>query len=139
MLRAFFNGHDYDGPFQKRNGSSTLLHPLWTLTKKEITTYLEVIAPAHNTQGSPTEFDRGSPSRDIFYLLADTIQTLWPGAAVHLFLNHYEKAKDASARMAFRRCDSCFTDIDISTAGPMPDGNVCDACSLLRDLELVSC
>jgi len=137
MLRSFFNGHDYEGPFRKQHGKFTLINPLWSLTKKEITTYLEVIEPRHNTQGSPTEFDRGAPSRDIFYLIADTVQTLWPGAANHLFLNHSEQSERVSAVAQFKACSWCRAQIDVSTAGPMPEDDICDACTLLRDLKLV--
>jgi len=137
MLRAFFDDHEYDGPFRKRNGASTLIHPLWTLSKKEITTYLEALTPHHNTQGSPTEFDRGAPSRDIFYLLADTIQALWPGAPGHLFLNHRESSDRAAKNMSFARCSYCSADIDVSTADPMPKGDICDSCTLLEQLNLL--
>lgn len=71
---------------KKQFGIFELIAPLWTVTKKELTIYLEKIAPEHHSkQGSPTAYDRGDHNRDINYFLADTLTSICPGIGFTMF------------------------------------------------------
>lgn len=71
LLRCYTIGDIFGGSVQKKQwGDFTLISPLWTVTKKELTIYLELVAPKHHSkQGSPTDYDRGDHNRDINYFM----------------------------------------------------------------------
>ncbi|NDL00241.1 hypothetical protein GPY23_15145 [Photorhabdus bodei] len=67
-------------------GEFTHVSPLWTITKKELTLYLKIVAPEHHSkQGSPTDYDRGDHNRDINYFIADLLSGVWPGLGFNFF------------------------------------------------------
>jgi hypothetical protein len=66
------------GPFQ-------YVFPLYRVTKKELTLYLELLAPQLNQQGPPGRFTSGPAERSMAYAVADHLYDLWPGIDYYLF------------------------------------------------------
>jgi tRNA(Ile)-lysidine synthase TilS/MesJ/sulfur carrier protein ThiS len=108
LFRSIVNGVPFGESFYTKSwGSFQLIYPLWGITKKELTIYLECVAPKkHSSQGSPTEFDRGGFNRDIQYFVADSVQTLWPAFSYHAF-EGYQRLVGKKAAIPSRRCENC--------------------------------
>ena len=64
-------------------GNFRFVFPLYRITKKELTIYLELVAPEWNRQGSPGRFTSGPDERSMSYAIADHLLDLWPG------IDHY--------------------------------------------------
>lgn len=113
LLAALFKSMANGIPFgetlwQKSWGQFQFIYPLWAITKKELTIYLELVAPeVHNSQGSPAHFDRGGMNRDIQYFLADSVQTLWPGFSFHAFDGYSLLMRDTNFAKLHHQCPHC--------------------------------
>jgi len=140
IIKAKFIGVPFHGPFNKKWGEFELIYPLWPITKKELTLYLEAIVPEHNTQGSPTEFDRGALNRDIYYLLADTIGTIFPGAAYQLFKGHQKETREFLKPLEYKKCVNCgsvYNNSYNNQQNEEDDSDACDLCKLFDKLNLL--
>lgn len=74
------------GPLPVRQiGDFTYMFPLYRITKKELTLYLELLAPELNQQGPPGRFTSGPGERSMSYAIADHLYDLWPGIDYYLF------------------------------------------------------
>lgn len=66
-------------------GKFNYVFPLYRVTKKELTLYLELLAPELNQQGPPGRFTSGPGERSMSYAVADHLYDLWPGIDYYLF------------------------------------------------------
>lgn len=107
IIKGMSIGMPFIGPVKRTYGDFTLIYPLWNISKKELTLYLEEIAKEHNYQGSPSRFERGALSRDIYYFIVDTLETINPGIsyqiieAQKIFKNNFLKTFE------YKRCENC--------------------------------
>ncbi|MGE7839726.1 hypothetical protein ACQKNX_02935 [Lysinibacillus sp. NPDC093712] len=143
IIKCIFVGFPFNGPFNRKFGDFDVIYPLWPISKKELTLYLEAIMPSHNRQESPSEFERGSLSRDIYYLIADTIETILPGAGLQL-LNSQKTTLKHLVPNEYKQCENCtgtystsyqpeYTIIDRE----YKDIGLCDLCKILEKLNLI--
>ncbi|GAA0135167.1 hypothetical protein YSY43_20070 [Paenibacillus sp. YSY-4.3] len=143
IIKCIFVGFPFNGPFNRKFGDFDIIYPLWPVSKKELTLYLEAIMPSHNRQESPSEFERGSLSRDIYYLIADTIETILPGAGLQL-LNSQKTTLKHLIPNNYNKCGNCtgtystsyqpeYTLIDRE----YEDVGLCDLCKILDECGLI--
>lgn len=143
VIKCIFVGFPFNGPFGRKFGDFDIIYPLWPISKKELTLYLEAIKPSHNRQESPSQFERGSLSRDIYYLIADTIETILPGSGLQL-LNSQKTTLKHLKPNEYKQCKNCtgtystsyqpeYTLIDRE----YKDIGLCDFCKILDDHNLI--
>lgn len=119
LLRSSLLGISFGESMQKKNlGQFQLIFPLWAITKKELTIYLNLVAPNHHSgQSNPTQYDRGDHNRDIHYFLADMLSTLYPGIGHSLFTAYKEFNQRYGVKPKhFFSCGNCgavFTDYNV--------------------------
>lgn len=144
LLRSNLLGISFGEAMQKKNwGSFQLTFPLWSITKKELTIYLSLIAPNHHSeQSNPTQYDRGDHNRDIHYFLADTLSTLYPGIGYSLFTAYKEFNQRYGAHAKhFFNCNNCGA---VFANSPLPNIDInsrtlcstCDYFMQINEIEL---
>lgn len=107
-------------------GDLEYVFPLFRITKKELTLYLELVAPELNRQGTPGRFTTGPQERSMAYAITDHLLDLWPGIDYYVF----EAYKAISERMGPTGHDECRN----CGASYLPQPNVsnpkalCDVC-----------
>ncbi|TSC72161.1 MAG: n-type ATP pyrophosphatase superfamily protein [Parcubacteria group bacterium Gr01-1014_38] len=137
LIRSLVNGIPFGESFYRKSwGPFELIYPLWAITKKELTLYLEVVAPpSHSSQGSPTAYDRGGPNRDVQYLVADSLQTLWPGFSYHAFEGYQKLFTRAAVAVQHQACRNCQGVYVAQRIDNQQDKN--DLCHLCEMLDAV--
>lgn len=148
IIKGFFVGMPFTGPLKKSFGNFDLIYPLWPISKKELTLYLDALVPHHNRQGSPSEFERGALSRDIYYLLADTIETILPGSGMQLFLAQ-KISNEFLKPYIYSECDNCGITYSLSYKPELHNSvlevedtsnpELCDLCKILDQHNLIKC
>lgn len=139
LIRSIVSGISFGESFYKKKwGAFEFIYPLWGIAKKELTIYLEIIAPPqHSFQGSPPDFDRGGHNRDIQYFIADFLQTLWPGFSYFGFEGYQKLMAMTNEKVVHCRCSHCqgtFYNIDSNENGGKTkedDKGLCHLCELL--------
>lgn len=114
-----------------------MISPLWTITKKELTTYLELVAPSnHSKQGSPTDYNRGDHNRDINYFMTDLLSSVYPGLGFSLFESLENMVKSYNINKPnFHECKNCgIVYHDAFMQGSLVDEHYCDHCLYLEGL-----
>ena len=146
IIKGFFVGMPFNGPFKNQLGRFELIYPLWPISKKELTLYLDAIVPNHNKQGSPSEFERGALSRDIYYMIADTLETILPGASMQLF--QAQKMTNTFLKpYEYQECKNCgitystsykpeIVSTQLEEVKPS-NPELCDLCNILDDHNLI--
>ncbi|MED2974243.1 hypothetical protein P4361_18600 [Fictibacillus sp. B-59209] len=147
IIKSMFVGMPFSGPIKKSFGRFDLIYPLWSISKKELTLYLEAMVPQHNKQGSPSIFERGAFSRDIYYLVADTIETILPGAGMQLFLAQ-KMTNEFLKPYQYSECKNCGVTYSLSyrpekhnivlDAHDDSDQELCDLCKILEKHNYIS-
>lgn len=143
ILKGLFVGFPFSNPFKREYGDFELVYPLWPITKKELTLYLETTTSSHHTQGSPSRFERGALTRDIYFHMADALEAIFPGAAMYLLQAHERAVNHFIKKSEYSTCDNCGSTYATSYVSQDPESlnlheGLCDACSLLTELNLVS-
>ena len=126
-----------ESAWKKSWGKFELISPLWTITKKELTIYLEYVAPVlHTKQGSPTDYDRGDHNRDINYFMSDILQSIYPGIGHVFFESLCQLQKNYQfSKPSFYECKNCgITYNDKYSKGDTIDPNYCTHCLYLQSL-----
>lgn len=85
LVTWFTSGFRMGAIPKRRVGPFNYLFPLYHITKKELTLYLELVAPELNQQGAPGRFTTGPAERSIAYAVTDHLFDLWPGVDYYLF------------------------------------------------------
>lgn len=139
ILRCYTIGDIFGHSAAKKQwGNFTLISPLWTITKKELTIYLEMVAPkSHSKQGSPTDFDRGDHNRDITYFIADLLSSVHPGFGYLMFNGLEEMHKNFSIKEPdYLRCNNCgITYNNVLLQGQEINTVFCDHCIFLKEVD----
>jgi tRNA(Ile)-lysidine synthase TilS/MesJ/sulfur carrier protein ThiS len=92
------------GGIPSRNiGKLRYTFPLFRITKKELTLYLELVAPDLNRQGPQGRFTTGPGERSMAYAITDHLYDLWPGIDYYVF----EAYRSLSERMVLPAHDEC--------------------------------
>jgi len=142
IVKGTFIGMPFRGPLKRNYGKFELIYPLWPITKKELTLYLELVNRQHNLQGSPSTYERGALSRDIYYFIVDTLETICPGIIYQLI----EATKNASQNfykpVQYVNCVNCGTtytrDYDIPSDETMVRSEgLCDLCNMFNNFNLI--
>ncbi len=142
LLRSNLLGISFGESFQKKNlGQFELIFPLWSITKKELTIYLNLIAPNHHSgQSNPTQYDRGDHNRDIHYFLADMLSTLYPGIGHSLFTAYREfnQRYDVKPKRFYScgNCGSVFTDYN-GFNSDLIHQTLCSTCDYFSQIEQI--
>ncbi len=124
---------------KKHLGQFQLVFPLWSITKKELTIYLNLIAPNHHSgQSNPTQYDRGDHNRDIHYFLADMLSTLYPGIGHSLFAAYQDfNQRYEIQQKQFITCGNChatFTDYHLSDS-KLQSQVLCSTCEYFTKID----
>lgn len=107
-------------------GALRYVFPLFRITKKELTLYLELVAPELNRQGTPGRFTTGPEERSMAYAITDHLYDLWPGIDYYVFTAY----QSMTGRMPAAEHDQCR--ICGAAYLPQPDAPnpkaLCDVC-----------
>src|SRR3989338_5240865 len=132
VFRTYTLGVLFGESVQRKTwGDFTIVSPLWTITKKELTIYLEQIAPPkHSKQGSPTDYDRGDHNRDINYFMADLLSACYPALGFSFFESLEQLNKNMGYKKpTFFQCRNCgITYDDRFMQGTLIDKHFCEQC-----------
>lgn len=109
--------------------------PLYRITKKELTLYLELTAPELNRQGTPGRFTTGPQERSMAYAVTDHLYDLWPGIDYYLF-DAFTTMQAYAAPAEESRCQICGTSYLLVESMPNPS-KCCDVCDIFLRQELV--
>ncbi|QQY14165.1 hypothetical protein JMX53_07320 [Cutibacterium avidum] len=136
LIRSLVSGISFGtSMYHKRWGKFDYVYPLWSISKKELTLYLECVAPPfHSSQGSPSLFDRGGHGRDIQYFVGDSIQTIWPGFSLHAFSGYERMMKSFIDLRKYEECSVCG-----GTYAAIEDYEMNGTCQLCKFTEQLGC
>lgn len=109
--------------------------PLYRITKKELTLYLEFVAPELNRQGTPGRFTTGPQERSMAYAITDHLYDLWPGIDYYLF-DAFETMRQYAMPMEESVCQICRCTYLLQPGFPNPS-KCCDVCDIFLRQELV--
>lgn len=127
-------GYAMGGIPRRTIGRFSYLFPLYRITKKELTLYLELAAPSLNRQGSPGRFTTGPAERSLSYAIADHLLDLWPGFDYYAFQG-FQGINPGIDKIPILTCSICqgeFLDIKGGRYG----SRLCDVCGYFVDQEL---
>lgn len=118
------------GPLPLRTvGNFEYQFPLFRLTKKELTLYLELVAPELNRQGAPGRFTTGPGERSLAYATTDHLLEIWPGFDYYAFQAFESIQKQLTPKLE-GQCQNCGAAYCEQEGAKPTDGN-CDVCQLL--------
>jgi tRNA(Ile)-lysidine synthase TilS/MesJ/sulfur carrier protein ThiS len=107
-------------------GDLRYVFPLFRVTKKELTLYLEIVAPELNRQGTPGRFTTGPQERSMAYAITDHLYDLWPGIDYYVF----QAYQSMTERLSLPEHDVCR--VCGAAYQPQPGVNnpkaLCDVC-----------
>jgi tRNA(Ile)-lysidine synthase TilS/MesJ/sulfur carrier protein ThiS len=136
-LVTWFTSGFQMGPIPRRPiGPYSFIFPLFRITKKELTLYLEMVAPELNRQGSPGRFTTGPGERSMAYAIADHLLDLWPGIDYYAFEAFANMQKYVMPGYEYT-CSVCGA-VSLQQEGVPNPGTLCDVCSLFARLEYSS-
>lgn len=142
IIKGTFIGRPFTGPIKRDYGDFTLIYPLWPIAKKELTLYLEVLDKKNNQQGSPMVYERGALSRDIYYMMIDTLEDIYPGACYQLFEAQRVANENYIKTVPYCRCKNCGSTysksykINAKSTIDRVDG-FCDLCNMFHQLGYI--
>jgi tRNA(Ile)-lysidine synthase TilS/MesJ/sulfur carrier protein ThiS len=134
LVTWFTSGFRMGGIPVREIGGLRFVYPLYRITKKELTLYLELVSPELNRQGTPGRFTTGPDERSMSYAVADHLYDLWPGIDYYLF-----EAFTTMQRYMFptveRDCRCCEGVYLVQEGVPNP-ADLCDVCGFFTRQEL---
>lgn len=115
------------GSIPKRTiGALEYVFPLFRITKKELTLYLEIVAPELNRQGTPGRFTTGPQERSMAYAITDHLYDLWPGIDYYVF-EAYRQFAERQAKAEHDQCRTCGAAY-LPQPGAYNPKALCDVC-----------
>ena len=135
MVTFWMSGFRMGGLPIRQLGDFRYTFPLYRITKKELTLYLEITAPEWNRQGAPGRFTTGPDERSMAYSIADHLLDLWPGADYYAF-NAFANMQNYMQPIVSEKCENCGGALMPQIGYPGPK-NLCDVCDVFSRLELV--
>jgi hypothetical protein len=134
LVTWFTNGFRMGGIPVREMGGLRYIFPLYRITKKELTLYLELVAPELTRQGPPGRFTTGNDERSLAYAIADHLYDLWPGIDYYLF-NSFGNMQQLMLPPVQDCCRVCQGIYLPQEGTPNPIG-LCDVCDFLVRQEL---
>lgn len=116
-------------------GDLRYVFPIYRITKKELTLYLELVAPELNRQGTPGRFTTGTDERSMAYAITDHLYDLWPGIDYYLFSAFGEMQRYMFPTVE-RTCRTCAGIYLVQEGMPNP-ADLCDVCEFFARQEMV--
>jgi tRNA(Ile)-lysidine synthase TilS/MesJ len=107
-------------------GELRYVFPLFRITKKELTLYLELVAPELNRQGTPGRFTTGPGERSMAYAITDHLYDLWPGIDYYVFAA-YQAMSEGRPLPEHDRCRVCGAAY-LPQPGTLNPKALCDVC-----------
>jgi tRNA(Ile)-lysidine synthase TilS/MesJ/sulfur carrier protein ThiS len=135
MVTWFTTGFRMGGIPVREIGPMRYVFPLYRITKKELTLYLELVAPEQNRQGPPGRFATGPDERSMAYAVADHLYDLWPGVDYYLF-SAFENVQRSLVPPRHDMCRVCGGLYLLQDGVPNPAG-LCDVCGFFQRHEVL--
>ena len=135
LVTWWMSGYRMGGLPIREIGDFRYVFPLYRITKKELTIYLELVAPEWNKQGAPGRFTTGPGERSMSYAVADHLLDLWPGADYYAF-NAYAQMQKYMAPMDVELCTNCGGEVVVQVGVPAPP-QFCDVCDVFARMDLL--
>jgi len=129
------SGFTMGGIPRRRVGELDYVFPLYRITKKELTLYLELVAPDLNRQGTPGRFTTGPAERSLAYAVADHLYDLWPAIDYYVF-DAYRSLSERIVLEPHDRCRVCGAAYLPQHGAGNPRG-LCDVCHVFAMGEFV--
>lgn len=136
MVTWFTSGFRMGGIPAREIGGMRYIFPLYRITKKELTLYLELVAPELNRQGTPGRFTTGPDERSMSYAITDNLFDLWPGVDYYLF-SAFENMQRYMFPMIESTCRGCGG-VYLLQEGMANAPDLCDVCDLFARRELTT-
>lgn len=138
MVTWLTSGYRMGGIPVREIGQLRYVFPLYRITKKELTLYLELVAPELNRQGTPGRFTTGPDERSMSYAITDHLFELWPGIDYYLFAA-FENMQRYMFPLLEGTCRGCGG-VYLLQEGVSNLPDLCDVCDFLarRELSTVS-
>lgn len=134
MVTWFTSGFRMGGIPVREIGGMRYIFPLYRVTKKELTLYLELVAPELNRQGTPGRFTTGPDERSMSYAITDHLFDLWPGIDYYLF-SSFENMQRYMFPMLESNCRIC-EGVYLMQEGVSNAPDLCDVCDFFARREL---
>jgi tRNA(Ile)-lysidine synthase TilS/MesJ len=136
LVTWFTSGFSMGGIPARTIGGRRHVFPLYRITKKELTLYLELVAPELTRQGAPGRFTTGNDERSMAYAIADHLYDLWPGIDYYLFAA-FENNQRSTLPAVEDTCDTCGG-VFLPQEGIANPRGRCDVCAFFRMQEYVA-
>jgi tRNA(Ile)-lysidine synthase TilS/MesJ len=136
MVTWFTSGFRMGGIPVREIGGTRYIFPLYRITKKELTLYLELVAPELNRQGTPGRFTTGPDERSMSYAITDHLFDLWPGIDYYLF-SSFENMQRYMFPMIESTCRIC-EGVYLLQEGVSNAPDLCDVCAFFARRELTT-
>lgn len=136
MVTWFTSGFRMGGIPVREIGGMRYIFPLYRVTKKELTLYLELVAPELNRQGTPGRFTTGPDERSMSYAVTDHLFDLWPGIDYYLF-SSFETMQRYMFPMIEATCRIC-QGVYLLQEGVANAPDLCDVCDFFARRELTT-
>jgi tRNA(Ile)-lysidine synthase TilS/MesJ len=134
MVTWFTSGFRMGGIPVREIGGLRYVFPLYRITKKELTLYLELVAPELNRQGTPGRFTTGPDERSMSYAMTDHLYDLWPGIDYYLFAA-FENMQRYMFPLLEATCRGCGG-VYLLQEGVPNAADRCDVCAFFGRREL---
>ncbi|KOV79720.1 hypothetical protein [Nocardia sp. NRRL S-836] len=134
MVTWYTTGFRMGGIPTREIGGMRYVFPLYRITKKELTLYLELVAPELNRQGTPGRFTTGPDERSMSYAVTDHLFDLWPGVDYYLF-SAFENMQRYMFPMVEAKCRYCGG-VYLLQEAMQNATDVCDVCDFFARREL---
>jgi tRNA(Ile)-lysidine synthase TilS/MesJ len=138
MVTWLTSGFRMGGIPVREIGNMRYVFPLYRITKKELTLYLELVAPELNRQGTPGRFTTGPDERSMSYAITDHLFELWPGIDYYLF-SAFQNMQRYMFPLLEATCRGCGG-VYLLQEGVSNPADLCDVCDFFarRELSMVS-
>jgi len=136
MVTWFTSGFRMGGIPVREIGGLRYIFPLYRITKKELTLYLELVAPELNRQGTPGRFTTGPDERSMSYAITDQLFDMWPGIDYYLF-SSFENMQRYMFPFVEATCRVCGG-VYLLQEGVANAPDLCDVCEFFARRELTT-
>jgi tRNA(Ile)-lysidine synthase TilS/MesJ len=133
MVTWMTSGYRMGGIPVRQIGGMRYVFPLYRIPKKELTIYLELVAPELNRQGAPGRFTTGPQERSMAYAMADHLYELWPGIDYYLF-EAFANMQRYMFPLVEEKCRVCEGVFVLQEGVRNPVG-ICDVCDFFARQE----
>ncbi|MBA2891460.1 hypothetical protein [Nonomuraea soli] len=133
MVTWITSGFRMGGIPVRQIGALRYIFPLYRIPKKELTIYLELVAPELNRQGTPGRFTTGPQERSMAYAMADHLYGLWPGIDYYLF-ESFSTMQRYMFPLVEEKCRVC-EGVYVAQEGVRNPVDICDVCDFFARQE----